>query len=1259
MKHFNFYHWFCFVILMMVSTQMVYGFSDEVATNGACRNDKVHATYRATINGANITREVHRAQGYTGFDAYFEGTIHEGDALYASIQITGLSGTKEVKSYTVSIDIQGFDQMQTYDSPDGYGYNFGGEEMLGANAHYGEKFKAEGKLPSGSCTFSTDEWKEFRRYATCNDTYIEVTMHIDPEMEPIPEVYNPYHNERDGGHYYGAPNSCLYIFRLKVIRSKEAPAREVKTEEAEEEDVGPYYEEDNEAWGFDGVWPFAIPLSVIGALVGYTLTKGKRKEEEEELPDKREMHIYKEFGDSLLVGDEPQQVFAKIVRKTKGGEVTDPVLTELIKIHSGDGYMQVSEGEMQGDWKTAWISTPETSNGSEPEEGIVTFSMMNDKGGYTNRLHFRIEAGKVLFGQENLTLPAHYEKEVRLPFVVLGMDGSSGVTASIVNATGAPTTNYDVQVEWNEKERLYYAVIHDKVLDKEADKGVPGKYLTYTLHIEAKSHSGRLIEGRLHIYRYYMGLRFDVKDIYCFIEEYNPLNHASKKFAATQKDGTIYVPAETKAHLKLYDYDEEQHKLLEICPVPIEFSIKTQDESKQYMVDKMALQLDAKGNRQEKDGTFCLLRCCRAVLDAPNRLSATVQVTVMHKGEKVTCEQGVRLCSQPVRQFSDNRDWNLAVKEDERITERLDHIEKEIYRLHLVDNLFPLLKYINMVREGYHSDYGYDPKTIKTIVTTYTDVMTGRKAGANADPPKPLTLADDFQMFCVEWFNTAKKVEKDMGFMTRLFVGVCTLGCADVVFTAVEVIDNMKEYVDNGGDSVWGGFCVGAKVVVREYITEKAMGYGMEKLGKMAKEAGLTPENMKKAAGEMLEGVKNPFSSTTKGGPLKNAVNNSRRAGAKATGNATRALENVKGAPKTHGKRDLTEAIEFGKARAKQNVEDLQAACDLYKMNPTPENLKLRNDLIMKCQSDKQTMFMLKNGDSSLNATRKDFNKHLKEIYDKTDDMVMGKLQAEYGGEIKVGNASSSNQLRLKDGTTVTFDRDITYYRKNAQGEWVAINNQDQIEKLYKETFYENATGIKKTDASKLAELRKEGVDISKYQDMEKRLTDSYGTKMDQTNIQDVLGHKESYGTKGDLDKVLKNELHGQALSNPTKVGDTVTYKGMERFDRAEALLKEADSITDPLEKVAKQADAIGEMMEGCRQEFKVFDNFVNSRDMYRFDVNGGSMIPQKLRDAVKTVEPLINGQKDMMEVEKALASHGYTLEGFAQAMGDAVKAIG
>ena len=150
MKHFNFYHWFCFVILMMVSTQMVYGFSDEVATNGACRNDKVHATYRATINGANITREVHRAQGYTGFDAYFEGTIHEGDALYASIQITGLSGTKEVKSYTVSIDIQGFDQMQTYDSPDGYGYNFGGEEMLGANAHYGEKFKAEGKLPSGS-----------------------------------------------------------------------------------------------------------------------------------------------------------------------------------------------------------------------------------------------------------------------------------------------------------------------------------------------------------------------------------------------------------------------------------------------------------------------------------------------------------------------------------------------------------------------------------------------------------------------------------------------------------------------------------------------------------------------------------------------------------------------------------------------------------------------------------------------------------------------------------------------------------------------------------------------------------------------------------------------------------------------------------------------------------------------------------------------------------------------------------------------------
>jgi hypothetical protein len=52
-------------------------------------------------------------------------------------------------------------------------------------------------------------------------------------------------------------------------------------------------------------------------------------------------------------------------------------------------------------------------------------------------------------------------------------------------------------------------------------------------------------------------------------------------------------------------------------------------------------------------------------------------------------------------------------------------------------------------------------------------------------------------------------------------VGIITLGCSEVVFTSLEVVRDMKAYVDNGGDSVWGGFWCGVKVVGREYLTEK------------------------------------------------------------------------------------------------------------------------------------------------------------------------------------------------------------------------------------------------------------------------------------------------------------------------------------------------------------------------------------------------------------------------------------------------------
>ena len=174
---------------------------------------------------------------------------------------------------------------------------------------------------------------------------------------------------------------------------------------------------------------------------------------------------------------------------------------------------------------------------------------------------------------------------------------------------------------------------------------------------------------------------------------------------------------------------------------------------------------------------------------------------------------------------------------------------------------------------------------------------------------------------------------------------------------------------------------------------------------------------------------------------------------------------------------------------------------------------------------------------------------------------------------------------------------------------------------------------------------------------MEKNLSDKYAGKMDQTNVQDVLNHPESYGE--DLQRALDPKLHKEALVNPNKVGEAVTFKGKERFARGEALLKEAELLTDPVEKLAKQSDAIGEMLEGCRQEVKVFDNFVDSRDIARIDINGVSKISDNLRAAIEVMRTAEKGTTTLGQIDTALAALGYTRDMVAEEMGDVVRAIG
>jgi len=268
------------------------------------------------------------------------------------------------------------------------------------------------------------------------------------------------------------------------------------------------------------------------------------------------------------------------------------------------------------------------------------------------------------------------------------------------------------------------------------------------------------------------------------------------------------------------------------------------------------------------------------------------------------------------------------------------------------------------------------------------------------------------------------------------------------------------------------------------------------------------------------------------------------------------------------------------------------------------------------------------------------FNRTLDEIYQETDEAVRKQLsKTENVSEhlIQKLNATKSDKAKLFNGQKVTMDRDVTYYWTDPYGE-VKYFNQDATTQLYNNEFYKKALG---------------------YDPVNQKLANRWAGKMDQTNIEDVLHHAESYGD--DLKNMLDPSRHKQALIDPVKVGDTVTYKGKEWFHKGEEFLEQAKNISDYTERQLMQSQGVSSIMEGLRQEMKQFDNFVNLRDIARREFNGASRIPANLREAVECCRKITKMESPdaLLRVERELALLGFTRDSFADAMGQAIKDIG
>lgn len=967
--------------------------------------------------------------------------------------------------------------------------------------------------------------------------------------------------------------------------------------------------------------PEAVGIAILGGGAALGAAGGNSGDDDRKKKSRYKMCLRKDFGDTIPVGDRVV-LYARIVEITpEGEERSRDDLSAMIDIVSPD-YLLISGKTMTGGYKAAYVEAP--ASNAVPQTAVVSLRFAGNEGSFTNNVTFKIAERKIIFAQDNLTLPAGYDETERLPFAVMGISADAAVTASVIREDG-----YSVEIEPGEEMGIYYALITEKL----KTKGEAGNYESYTLMIKAECGE-QTVTGELPIYRFHMGLRLDISSIGCYAEEYDPARHQSNKFLFAAGDKR-YVPAEVKGAVTLYSWDAESHKIQQIAPAALDYKIQAVQETDQTMLDKLAIQCQM--TDEVNGGSSLIFRCCKGSLDAPTRFAAKISMTYKRSEEEVyTVEKEVLLRSQPQRRFDSVDGSMAALKSDEKIREWLMSVKTNIWNMNFLNNLFPLVKFIDVMLDGYHEAYGFDAGQVETVKQIWSGFLDGSIKGANAETAK-VTLGDEIRLFTDSIMQTEKSLEQSLGFFSRLAVGVATLGCSEVVFTAFETVREMKEYVDKGGDSAFEGFVVGVKVVAKEYLWDLGMGKAIGGLKKV-----IPPDQAKQAMREMKDNMKESaqrFLTAVTGKQTKAAAADSIKATNQAAGRAVQILE----ASKSRVGNNLDKAFEVGKTVAREQVDNLRAAAWQFETNPTAANRKLMNEMTLAVQQNKLAMNILQDSTKSeLDSVRKSFNETLDVFNVKGDRIAKDKLASITGipaDKIRIMNASSSSRELMRRGKKITYDRDWTAYYTNSKGETVYFD-QSLTEQIYADSFYESAKGYKNASA-----------EVSR----------SFTQSADHTVIENVIGHSESYGSKTNLERMIDKAQHHLELDDPIKAKNAVSHKIIDRINRSRELIAQANTITDSAKQQLVLAEAVGEIIEGGRMASKQFDNIINLRDVARSTGDGVSKIRGELRTAVEICKRHFEAQDQysLSDLTNGLEAVGFTMESLADELGETLLRIG
>ena len=917
----------------------------------------------------------------------------------------------------------------------------------------------------------------------------------------------------------------------------------------------------------------------------------KEKEEEQKKPSSTyRMILYKEFGDTLRVGDKPKVVGARIEETTYDGQRKErPDLTARIRILEGES-IQVLDTGMSGKYQSASIRVPEPTGGAVPARGSIVFFLETASGILRHTLEFYIEDNlQIVFTQDNITFIAGQRETSTVYFYVRGFPQEPAFEAKL---EGDSKNTFAVSSRVRpDKENSWSVDLTDCLTDIPA--GMAGNMDNYYLSITARQTVGtqeRKVTERLPVHRFYEGLRMEVGHIKAY-----PVVKGSEGINRTEEQPTSYdqefVPAHTRMDLTLFVWDRDRNQIGSPSPESMEVTFEDIPESLEWFGKKGAettepvhvlgfklerYGIDSRPISQHSDVKGCTTTYVYEIVPSsimvpPNRCKAAISATATYKGRSFEAKQTSMVISMPIRMVDDTAELNRLIKFDDQVREKLLHMITRLTGLQDGDEFKALIYKCELMLDSFDERFGFYMPDYYQVDKLFRRTVTGQVGplfvAENTYVWEEVYFGDGFNM-CMETFEE----HEPKTVMGRLMLGFVTLGYSEMLYyTPKRFLLECRDAAQNYDNTFFDNFMVGAKFAGQEALDQitfqAAVGYGLGKLSTTQ-----FGQALKETAHDIHRDIRAIERSLCKSYSSVRFVSKLSR-GARKLGNLRLDGRLLGKKNMELGKAAVASAAEMKELKAiaaraqkmgEKKVKEFIKACNSPDISP--EDLK---KLVLSIQCDR----FAKNYLNSANVidkyrfrftTENDIlHGHVKQALKKQLAQRFGVHESEITFFEATGNATKVNAVNCKK---VGMDHDLT----------IRVRGKDLPESVagryWNDEYCYQATGSRNFspwDADKLA------------------------FKAEQTAVS--FDGPESFGS--DVGKIVNPKANAATPFDDAQLVQKVqTHKITQELDQFEDCMKKASDSMDPRWKEVYEEEALSHLREAARQYPKGMDRTLESK---------------------------------------------------------------